>query len=254
VAQPRPTAGGPQDRTPQDPTTAKAEEETATVREMAPTEEEATRRRAEKPVEKKDERGGWLGFFRELPGLIIIAFVLALLIKTFLVQAFYIPSQSMVPTLRVGDRVLVNKLVYDFGDIRRGDVIVFENPTLREEDRGPLGAIWDWLTEGLGFATEPGKDFIKRVVGLPGETIEVRKGNVFIDGRPLDEPYVNRLADRSDFPPTVVEEDHVFVMGDNRPNSQDSRSSLGQIPFDKVVGKAFVLLWPPSRIEWLSDD
>jgi signal peptidase I len=205
---------------------------------------------------EKEERGGVAGFFRELPGLIIIAFALALLIKTFLIQAFYIPSQSMVPTLKVGDRVLVNKLVYDFGETQRGDVIVFENPNLREPDRGVLEALWNWLTEGLGFSADPQEDFIKRVVALPGETIEVRNGNVFIDGERIQEPYLTdrALQDRADFPPTVIKPEHVFVMGDNRPNSQDSRSSLGQIPLDKVVGKAFVMLWPPSRIEWLSDD
>jgi signal peptidase I len=219
------------------------------------TDEEPLTGRSTRSRKEKTKRGGIRGFFGELPGLILIAFILALVIKSFLVQAFYIPSQSMVPTLRVGDRVLVNKLVYDFGEPQRLDVIVFENPNLIEEDRGPLGAFWDWLTEGFGFSADPQKDFIKRVIGLPGETVEVKDGQVFIDGEALeDEPYVHRLRDRSDFPPTVVKEDHVFVMGDNRPNSQDSRSSLGQIPYDKIVGKAFVLLWPPSRIEWLSDD
>jgi signal peptidase I len=209
-----------------------------------------------KESEEKEDHGGVGGFFRELPGLIIIAFALALLIKTFLIQAFYIPSQSMVPTLKVGDRVLVNKLVYDFGEIQRGDVIVFENPHLQEPDRNVFETVWDWLTEGLGFSADPQKDFIKRAIGLPGETIEVKNGRVFIDGQRIPEPYLTARAgrDRSSFPPTVVKPEHVFVMGDNRPNSQDSRSSLGQIPLDKVVGKAFVLLWPPSRIEWLSDD
>jgi signal peptidase I len=209
-----------------------------------------------KEPEEKEDHGGIAGFFRELPGLIIIAFALALLIKTFLIQAFYIPSQSMVPTLKVGDRVLVNKLVYDFGEIQRGDVIVFENPQLEEPDRNVFETVWDWLTEGLGFSADPQKDFIKRAIGLPGETIEVKNGRVFIDGQRIPEPYLRAQAhrDRSSFPPTVIKPEHVFVMGDNRPNSQDSRSSLGQIPLDKVVGKAFVLLWPPSRIEWLSDD
>jgi signal peptidase I len=205
---------------------------------------------------EKDGRGGIVGFFRELPGLIIIAFALALLIKTFLIQAFYIPSQSMVPTLKVQDRVLVNKLVYDFGEIQRGDIIVFENPHLRDPDRGVFEMAWHWLTEGLGFSADPQKDFIKRVVALPGETIEVRNGRVLIDGERIEEPYLTPRAsrDHSNFHPTMIKPGHVFVMGDNRPNSQDSRSSLGQIPIDKVVGKSFVLLWPPSRIEWLSDD
>ncbi len=203
--------------------------------------------------EGEERRGGFLGFFKELPGLIVIAFALALLIKTFLIQAFYIPSQSMVPTLKVGDRVLVNKLVYDFGQPQVGDVIVFENPSLRETDRNVFEAVWDWLVEGLGFSVDPTKDFIKRVIGLPGDTVEMRNGKVYVNGQRIPEPYITNPG-AQDFPPTDVEPDHVFVMGDNRPNSQDSRSALGQIPLDKVVGKAFVLLWPPSRIEWLSDD
>jgi signal peptidase I len=202
---------------------------------------------------KTEEHGGVLGFFKELPGLVIIAFTLALLIKTFLIQAFYIPSESMVPTLLIGDRVLVNKLVYDFGEPQHGDVIVFENPSLQDPDKNVLESVWDWLVEGLGFSTDPTKDFIKRVVGLPGDTVEMKNGKVYVNGERITETYIsNRGA--QDFAPTQVEPGHVFVMGDNRPNSQDSRSALGQIPMDKIVGKAFVLLWPPSRIEWLSDD
>jgi len=205
------------------------------------------------PKKETEERGGILDFFKELPGLIIIAFALALLIKTFLIQAFFIPSESMTPTLLIGDRVLVNKLVYDFGEPQHGDVIVFENPSLSEPDRNVFEVVWDWLIEGLGFSTDPTKDFIKRVVGLPGDTVEMRNGKVFVNGGRIPEPYIsNRGA--QDFAPTQVDPEHVFVMGDNRPNSQDSRSALGQIPMDKIVGKAFVLLWPPSRIEWLSDD
>ena len=204
--------------------------------------------------ETEEKKGGPLGFLKELPGLILIAFALALLIKTFLIQAFFIPSQSMVPTLRVGDRVLVNKLVYDFGEIQRGDIVVFENPDLQEPDRNVFQDVWHWVTEGLGFSSDPTKDFIKRVIALPGETIEVRNGRVFVDGQRIKEPYVSSMRDRSDFAKFTVPQGHVFVMGDNRPNSQDSRSSLGPIPEDKIVGKAFVLLWPPSRIEWLSDD
>jgi signal peptidase I len=216
---------------------------------MAPTAEPSGSRT--KTAEKRG--GGVLGFFKELPGLIIIAFALALIIKTFLIQAFFIPSQSMVPTLKVGDRVLVNKLVYDFGEPQHGDVIVFENPSLVEPHRNVFEAVWHWLIEGLGFSTDPTKDFIKRVIGLPGDTVEMKNGKVFVNGSVVPEPYI-RNPGAQDFPSTVVEPDRVFVMGDNRPNSQDSRSALGQIPMDKIVGKAFVLLWPPSRIEWLSDD
>src|SRR5438874_80128 len=119
----------------------------------------------EKP--KKEKHGS---FLKELPILIIIAFGLALLIKTFLLQAFYIPSESMVPTLQVGDRVLVNKLVYRIHPPRRGDIIVFI------EDPGPKKAFWgrvrSFLTEGLGVTKPASKDFIKRVIGLPGERLQ----------------------------------------------------------------------------------
>jgi signal peptidase I len=208
------------------------------------------------PQEEKEGGRGFLGFLKELPGLVLIAFALALLIKTFLIQAFYIPSQSMVPTLKVGDRVLVNKVLYDFGQVQRLDVIVFENPMLEDPDRGFFGTIWDWLIEGLGVSADPNRDFIKRVIGLPGDTVEVRRGRVFVNGAPLgDEPYARDERDRTSYGPKMVPEGSYLVMGDNRPNSQDSRSpALGFIPEDKIVGKAFVLLWPPSRIEWLSDD
>jgi signal peptidase I len=206
------------------------------------------RRRKQK---KEKPRSPW-AFLRELPVLLLVAFVLALLIKTFLLQAFYIPSASMEPTLRVGDRVLVNKLVYRFHPPRRGDVIVFEDPTPGpEEDRGALSAFWDWLTEGLGVSSNPEKDFIKRVIALPGETIEIEQGRVFIDGRELDEPYLHPFKDATDYGPERVPADSLFVMGDNRANSNDSRRSLGFIPYDRVVGKAFVIIWPPPRIGWL---
>jgi signal peptidase I len=197
---------------------------------------------------------GPLAFFRELPGLILVAFVLALLIKTFLVQAFYIPSQSMEPTLQVGDRVLVNKFIYAFREPRRGEIIVFENPRLDEPDRNPVAAFWHWIIEGLGVSADPEKDFIKRVIALPGQTIEVNRGRVFVDGKRIEEPYLNEERDRSEFGPFTVPQGHLFVMGDNRANSQDSRSALGPIPRGKVVGKAFILIWPPSNFEWLSGD
>jgi signal peptidase I len=203
------------------------------------------------PKGKKPAQKGFVAFLTELPVLLLIAFVLALLIKSFLVQAFYIPSESMVPTLKVGDRVLVNKLVYRFHDPRRGDVIVFQDPNPPPQPhRNPLDAFWHWLTEGLGFAQSPEKDFIKRVIALPGETIEIRTGGaVYIDGKLLDEPYLQGLpVDPRPYPIKTVPPGMLFVMGDNRPDSNDSRFGLGFVPIDKVIGKAFVKIWPPSRI------
>lgn len=195
------------------------------------------------------KKRGPLAFLTELPVLLLVAFILALLIKSFLLQAFYIPSESMEPTLEVGDRVLVNKVVYRLHPPRRGDVIVFADPDPEPgPDRNPVSTFWHWLTEGLGVSTSPEKDFIKRVIGLPGETVEIKRGEVFIDGGRLDEPYLSALEDDSDFGPVEVPPETLFVMGDNRPNSNDSRRGLGFIPYDKVIGRAFVVIWPPSRI------
>src|SRR5437773_987374 len=201
---------------------------------------------------KKEKQGS---FLKELPILIIIAFGLALLIKTFLVQAFYIPSESMVPTLKVGDRVLVNKLTYRFHPPGRGDIIVFEDPNAPPTDRGIVSGFVHWVTDGLGLTTSPDKDLIKRVIGLPGDSVEIRRGNVFVNGSRLGpEPYLSPIADVSCCPGQswTVPPGKLFVMGDNRTNSSDSRTSLGFIPIDKVVGRAFVIIWPPSRIHWLS--
>jgi signal peptidase I len=191
---------------------------------------------------------GPLGFLRELPALIVIAFLLALLIKTFLVQAFYIPSVSMEPTLKVGDRVLVNKLSYKFHPPRRGDVIVFSDPNPQAQPhRNPVSAFFHWITDGLGFTAPANEDFIKRVIGLPGDTIEERSGVIFVNGHRLREPYLARPPDNRTLGPYTVRPDHLFVLGDNRGNSNDSRfPELGQIPMDKVIGKAFIIIWPPS--------
>ncbi len=188
-------------------------------------------------------------FVGSTPFLIIIAIVVAIVVKTFLIQAFYIPSASMVPTLQVGDRVFVNKLAYDIGDIGRGDVIVFANPNPgAAPDRGVVGGFLHWLGEGIGFAQPEDEDFIKRVVGLPGETIDIRNNVVLVDGQPLDEPYLTPQAAQAngDGMHFVVPADSLFVMGDNRGNSADSRYGLGYVPIDKVIGKAFVVIWPPS--------
>jgi signal peptidase I len=204
-----------------------------------------------KHEQAKEKERGFLSFMRELPVLILLAFGLALIIKTLLVQAFFIPSASMEPTLLPGDRVLVNKVVYHVGDIHRGDVIVFENPNPEQvPDRGVVGGFLHWLSEGLGFARPENEDFIKRVVGLPGETVEIRHHQVIIDGKPLEEPYLTRPAVNSmlDYGPVTVPNDALFVMGDNRGNSNDSRALLGFIPLDRVIGRAFVIIWPPGRM------
>ena len=207
------------------------------------------RRRSDRHEPEGEERR-WR-FIGSTPFLILVALGVAILVKSFVIQAFYIPSESMVPTLEVGDRVFVNKLLFDEGDIHRGDVIVFENPNQEAiPDRGAVGGFLHWLGEGIGFAQPENEDFIKRVIGLPGETIEIRDEVVYIDGEPLDEPYLTRAAKNSmsDYALEEVPEGELFVMGDNRGNSADSRYGLGTVPVDKVIGKAFVVIWPPSHI------
>lgn len=196
--------------------------------------------------------------FGELPVLLFIAFAFALLAKTFFVQAFYIPSESMYPTLigkpDGGDRVIVNKLVYRFREPRRGEVIVFiAHPDPRV--RSTFDKIKAFLTEGLGVTTPEETDFIKRVIGLPGDTIEVTSDDLFItpagggDRVKLDEPYIELQGQNLSLQePLIVPDGYVFVMGDNRNNSADSRSSLGPVPIDRILGKAFVKVWPLNRI------
>jgi signal peptidase I len=186
-------------------------------------------------------------FLGELPGLIIMAFVLALLIKTFLVQAFFIPSGSMEPTLVPGDRVLVLKVPYYFGDPDRGDIIVFEDPDPSGvPERGLVSGFFHWMFEGLGVQRPDSEDFIKRVIGTPGDTVWARDGQVYVNGDAIEEPYLTQPTD--DFNKTIVPEGRLFVMGDNRGNSLDSRFSLGMVPIDNVIGKAEIVIWPPGDL------
>lgn len=197
---------------------------------------------------KREDRG-LSGFLREIPVLVVLAFALALLLKTFVVQAFYIPSGSMEPTLLPGDRVLVEKPFYH---PHRGDIIVFEDPhPAPRSDRGVVGGFLHWLSQGLGFARPASEDFIKRVIGLPGDTVELRNGKLYVNGRKVAEPYLRGTPDTRPYGPTRVPRGELFVLGDNRTDSNDSRFGLGFVPLDKVVGKAFVKIWPPSRIGWL---
>ena len=195
------------------------------------------------------------GFATELPVLILIAFVLAILMKTFLVQAFYIPSSSMEPTLLINDRVLVNKLSYTFREPRRGEIVVFSERAVDPQDiDGPgfFERLLDSLRSGIGLSSSSQKDFIKRVIGLPGEMVEMREGVVYVDGVAIEEAPTSEggylsARDLTDFGPTMVPDDHYFMMGDNRPSSADSRSSLGTIHRDELIGRAFVLIWPFGR-------
>ncbi len=182
------------------------------------------------------------GVIREYAESIVVAILIALFIRAFVVQAFKIPSGSMEPTLLVGDHLLVNKFIYGikipfvdrkllvYKEPKRGDIVVFI------------------------FPKDKKKDFIKRVVGAPGDTVEVRHKKIYINGKHWDDPYgvyrdaeVTGMVPRDNFGPVVVPPDHVLVMGDNRDRSYDSRF-WGFVPFDQIKGKALILYWSWDKL------
>jgi len=183
------------------------------------------------------------GFFLDLLGLAAKAILVAVVIKLLLVQVFWIPSESMYDTLEVGDRVAVNKLAYRLGSVGRGNVVVFDLEP-RAAESLPSAAVRT-VAEAVGLRT-PQSDLIKRVIALPGESIEVRDNTVFIDGVALVEPYAIWDGANPAFGPEVIPEGTVFVMGDNRSHSRDSRI-FGPIPQDRIIGRAFVVLWPVAN-------
>lgn len=220
--------------------------------------------------ERQAKKGSLL---RELPVLLLVAFVLALLVKTFLVQAFFIPSGSMEQTLHgcpgcTGDRVLVNKVPYWFGEPEPGDIVVFKGPDtwspeiqVEEPSNWFSGALL-WVGRTVGVAPPSEDDFIKRVIATGGQTVQCcdGEGRVTVDGAPLEEPYIfeNSPIESRTFGPVVVPEDRLWVMGDHRSASADSKAHIddrysGTVGVGDVIGKASVIVWPPSRIGLLDD-
>jgi signal peptidase I len=174
--------------------------------------------------QRKKRRAG----FTELWLTILVAFALVFgLVKPFVLEAFRVPSESMVPTLEVGDRIFVNRFIYRFIEPERGDIVVFDS--LETDD-----------------------ELIKRVVAVPGDRVRVRNGKLRVNGDFPDEPYAVPMVfpDGSFFGPARVPEGEVFVMGDNRANSRDSRF-FGPVPIENIEGEAFFRFWPPSRIGFM---
>jgi signal peptidase I len=189
--------------------------------------------------EESSSLRGWIEWLAVAAGAVLVA----LLIRAFVLQAFYIPSESMEPTLHEDDRIMVNKLSYRLHDVNRGDLVVFRRPP--------------------NMASSEINDLIKRVIALPNETIELRGSDIYIDDQKLTEPYLpegtqtlnlgwvtgcaNPSSERSK---CTVPPGHVFVMGDNRQHSSDGRV-FGPIDEDLIVGRAFVRIWPPSKLGFL---
>jgi signal peptidase I len=195
---------------------------------------------------------------RELPVLLVAAGVIAFLIKTLVAQAFYIPSGSMLPQLQINDRVVVSKVSYKLHPPHRGDIVVFDapraaSPNIPQPKRSPVARFIRSIGTGVGVIQPSTEEFIKRVVGLPGESVDVKDGRVWINGHELVEPYLPRgtitLPNGAHFPITVPKGD-LWVMGDNRGNSSDSRF-FGPIPSSTVVGRTIVRVWPPSKASFL---
>jgi signal peptidase I len=204
-------------------------------------------------------------FWRELPVLVVIAIVLALVIKTYVVQAFYIPSGSMQNTLAIGDRVLINKVVYHTRGIDRGDIVVFNgdgswDPVAPPQDPNPVARLVDAL-EGIVGITHGSDVYIKRVIGLPGDRVQCcdTQGRVTVNGAPLTEQDYLYPGNKPSTPfrTVIVPPGHLWVMGDHRDVSFDSRGHEGDpgggaIPESSVMGRAFVVIWPPSKWGFLN--
>ena len=161
--------------------------------------------------------------------LVVIAVAIAVIVRLFIAEPRFIPSNSMDPTLHIGDRLLIEKVSYRFHSPHRGDIVVFEPPP---------------QLQAIGYRRE--QAFIKRVIGLPGDTLAVRQGHLYRNDRPLDEPYI-LASPNYEMPPVTVPENALFVMGDNRNDSNDSHI-WGFLPIENIIGHATLRFWPPDDL------
>lgn len=202
------------------------------------------------PDESKEHRTRehWIALILEFAVLFIIALVIAIYLQAFAIKPFMIPSPSMEPTLQEGDRVLVDRMTYHFREPRRGEVIVFrfDPNNIANWTQGSNGFTrsLDLLAEILNISHQESLQFIKRVVGVGGDTIELRDGALYVNGEPYDADY--EYVQDNDNGKWEVPEGTVMVMGDNRPNSNDSRR-WGFVPLQAVIGRGMLVWWPPSR-------
>jgi len=221
-------------------------------------------------VTPPSRRRSTLLFIRDLLVIFIVAVLVSFMIKTFLIRSFFIPSQSMEQTLVQDDRIIVNQLVPDLTALERGDVVVFKDPggwlpARTEQSQPPLIAAIDWFLAFVGLSAPDSNDhLVKRVIGLEGDQVVCCNalGQMSVNGVPLDEPYValppgESKVSRDDFD-VVVPDGSLWVMGDNRYNSKDSRYNgdaplEGFVPVDNIVGRAFVVSWPISHWTWLDN-
>lgn len=218
-------------------------------------------RRTDGRARRGRSSSGWSGVLRETGIIVVSAIVLSLLIKTFLAQAFSIPSQSMEQTLLKGDRVMVTRLAPGPFDLHRGDIVVFKDPGgwLTEKPVQPTG-VSGAIAKALTFIglrpQDAGQHLIKRLIGLPGDHVQCcdAQGRLMVNGVPIDEPYIapGSVPSEKEFDVTVPA-DSLWVMGDNRQNSWDSRYHMGNpgggsVPMENVVGVAFARLWPADRL------
>ncbi len=214
-------------------------------------------------------------FWKELPILIVVALVLAFLIQQFVARVYMIPSGSMEQTLHgcpgcTPDRILVDKVTYHFADPAPGDVVVFRGPDAWVEDDppgdssgNPIASFFQNIGSAFGLAPPDERDFVKRIIATGGQTVECcdEQNRVVVDGKPLDEPYIywqDGEAEQQEFGPVTVPENTVWVMGDNRNNSSDSRyqgggGERGAVPVENIIGKARFIVLPPSRWDVVSD-